>query len=307
MKMKKRESGGGANWMDTYGDMVTLLLCFFVLLYSMSTIDSAKWQAIVQSFNPSASRTQTETPGGSGPNADSNDGEGGPMPTPEPNDAQTPEEAQAEINAAIEQLYQAIQEYSQQNDVGKNMDVTKGDGYVFVSFNDAVFFNGDSFTLREDGRAVLDAVSAILDHAKQYIDEVRIMGHTAQARANQPNDTYKDRMLSSQRSTVATWYIQEHCGLDPARLVSVGYGQHRPIALNDVEEHRSQNRRVEMMITGLDVMNQMGDNIQQYYSLRQGEGTTNTTETSPAPEASPLPETSGASAASGAPAETGTP
>ena len=36
---KKKSGGGGANWMDTYGDMVTLLLCFFVMLYSMSTLD----------------------------------------------------------------------------------------------------------------------------------------------------------------------------------------------------------------------------------------------------------------------------
>ena len=39
---KKSSGGGGANWMDTYGDMVTLLLCFFVLLYSISTIDQDK-------------------------------------------------------------------------------------------------------------------------------------------------------------------------------------------------------------------------------------------------------------------------
>ena len=49
--MKKRRSGGGggggANWMDTYGDLVTLLLCFFVLLYSISSLDQAKWIMIV--------------------------------------------------------------------------------------------------------------------------------------------------------------------------------------------------------------------------------------------------------------------
>ena len=45
---KKGGGGGGANWMDTYGDMVTLLLCFFVLLYSMSTVSEEKWRALVQ-------------------------------------------------------------------------------------------------------------------------------------------------------------------------------------------------------------------------------------------------------------------
>ena len=51
-KDKKPEELG--SWMDTYGDMVTLLLCFFVLLYSMSSVDQSKWKLLVQSFNPSA-------------------------------------------------------------------------------------------------------------------------------------------------------------------------------------------------------------------------------------------------------------
>ena len=68
---KKRSSGGGANWMDTYGDMVTLLLCFFVLLYSMSTISTENWKALVMSFNPKARQIMTEVPsGGDGPSAD---------------------------------------------------------------------------------------------------------------------------------------------------------------------------------------------------------------------------------------------
>ena len=54
--MKKR--GGGedcGSWMDTYGDMVTLLLCFFVMLYSMSTIDQDKLKIFIQSIYPTAS------------------------------------------------------------------------------------------------------------------------------------------------------------------------------------------------------------------------------------------------------------
>jgi chemotaxis protein MotB len=43
----------GGSWMDTYGDLVTLLLTFFVLLYSFSSIDAAKWQELVESFTGS--------------------------------------------------------------------------------------------------------------------------------------------------------------------------------------------------------------------------------------------------------------
>ena len=57
---KKKSGGGGANWMDTYGDMVTLLLCFFVLLYSMSTISTENWKALVMSFNPDAQSLETK-------------------------------------------------------------------------------------------------------------------------------------------------------------------------------------------------------------------------------------------------------
>ena len=75
---KKKGGGGGANWMDTYGDMVTLLLCFFVLLYSMSTISEDKWKAIVQSFNPKAVVTTTDPSGMGGPFADPDVGDKNP-------------------------------------------------------------------------------------------------------------------------------------------------------------------------------------------------------------------------------------
>ena len=65
--MRKKRSGGGANWMDTYGDMVTLLLCFFVMLYSMSTLDQEKWIALVESFNPVAEAQHSGGGGGDNP------------------------------------------------------------------------------------------------------------------------------------------------------------------------------------------------------------------------------------------------
>jgi len=260
MKLKKKSGGGGASWMDTYGDMVTLLLCFFVLLYSMSTIDENKWKALVQSFNPNAVPSGVVDVGGSGPSADADLGAG-----------VDPATKQQQVDQAMDELYEQLKSYADSSQQGANIEVTKGDGYVFVSFNDAVFFFGDSYTLRPDGVSVLSAVSEILSRAEPYIDEVRVLGHTAQALPDTPNNPSNDRFLASNRATVATVYLQEHSTIDGARIVSVGYGQHRPVDSNATEETRSHNRRVELAITGYNVMDQLGDSIQQYQTMRVGQ------------------------------------
>ena len=269
MKKKKGGGGGGANWMDTYGDMVTLLLCFFVLLYSMSTISEDKWKAIVQSFNPDSLIEGSVAGGNEGPIADPVEGFGS-LADPEKSVDELAIEMAA-IAEALQQLYETLQNYVDENGMSQSIEVTSGDGYVFISFNDAVFFAGDSAVLLPLGQQVLDAVCAALDTAEPYIDEVRVMGHTAQARADVPNNVQVDRTLASMRSTNAVIYIQEHSILNPARLVTMGYGQWRPVDLNTDDAHRSHNRRVEILITGKDLFNQLGDSIQQYSSIRSGE------------------------------------
>ncbi len=266
IKKKSGGGGGGANWMDTYGDMVTLLLCFFVLLYSISTIDESKWKAIVQSFNPNAIPSATVNPGGSGPNADSNEGEGGPMG--ELSEQEIKELEQQEIDEALDALFQALQSYAAESEAGKNIEVTKGDGVVYVNFNDAVFFVADQWNMLPGGEEVLSAFCEILDQAEPYIDEVRVMGHTAQGTPGRPNTPFTDRQLSSMRGVVVTVFIQEHSNMDPARLVNEGLGQHRPIASNDTEETRVLNRRVEIAISGKNVLDELGDSIEQYYTDR---------------------------------------
>ena len=254
---KKKSSGGGANWMDTYGDMVTLLLCFFVLLYSMSTIDQEKWMLIVQSFNKDAIVSTDDTP--RGPEGEDQDEGGSDMPM-----------TQDDVETALDELFQYLQDYAQQDQLESSVAVSRGDGYVFISFNDAVFFDGDSYVLRSDGKEALDGIIPALTDAGPYIDELRVLGHTAQAAAHSPNNPTTDRFLASNRSTVVLLYLQENIPqeqLDPARLVGVQYGQWRPIASNDERETRSQNRRVELIITGRDLENTLSDSIKQYYSM----------------------------------------
>ena len=252
---KKRGGGGGANWMDTYGDMVTLLLCFFVMLYSMSTMDQEKWIALVESFNPDAVTEQN--PGGH----------------------EVSNVTQEQVDADIEELYQAMKDYVESENLTAQISITKGSGYVFVSFDNTVFFDGDSYTLRDDGKVVLDQVANSIAQVSKSIDEIRVLGHTAQEVADSPNNPTIDRFLATNRAAVVTVYLQEKNIIDPSRLVSVGYGQWRPVAENSDATGRAKNRRVELLVTGLDVESGIGDDIAQYYTMRSGQnGTSGETE-----------------------------
>ena len=235
--------------MDTYGDMVTLLLCFFVLLYSMSSISEEKYAALVMSFNPMAQQTITPIPDASTDGPSSDPCESGVAPTDNSEDRNL--KTQEEIDADIAALFQSLQEFTQSQ--SQNITVQQGGGKIYISFNQAVFFDGESSVLRPESYPVLDSVIEMLTGVKSSIDEIRVLGHTAQASANRPNRVSVDRSLASERATNVVIYIQEHSQLDPGRLISEGIGQWRPVASNDTREGRAANRRVEMIISGRDL------------------------------------------------------
>lgn len=245
---KKKSGGGGANWMDTYGDMVTLLLCFFVMLYSMSTMDQEKWIALVESFNPEA--VTESNPGGH------EVGTGAGV-------------SQADVQQMLDELYESMVQYVSTSGLTDSISLSQGSGYVFVSFDDTVFFDGDSYVLREEGKAVLDGIAEPIAAAAESINEIRVLGHTAQALPDTPNDVNADRFLASNRATVVTIYLQEKNIIDPARLISVGYGQWRPVSSNATSEERAHNRRVELVISGLEMDDGAGDSVTEYYTMRE--------------------------------------
>lgn len=238
MGRRKKPPEGGASWMDTYGDMVTLLLCFFVLLHSMSSMDAAKWEILVKSFNPKAAEVsqivmnETETEG----------------------DTEVSGSAKKPLDQVenFDDLYYALAEYVQENSLSGDVEVSKGDGFTFITFRNDIFFDGDSYVLKDNGKAVLNDLSVALGKTNDSIAEIQVLGHTSQAKPNEANEVVSDRFLSSNRATVVLVYLQQKNVVDPEKLVSSGYGQFRPISPFDTTEHRAKNRRVEILITKSD-------------------------------------------------------
>lgn len=256
---KKSSGGGGANWMDTYGDMVTLLLCFFVLLYSISTIDQQKWLIVVKSFNRNAVLEPDDVP--TGPVGNSASKGGDDMPA-------------TQVEQDLEELYEFLAAYAAGQEEG-TITVTKGSGYVFISFADAVFFGGDSAAILPTGREVLDSIIPALNEAGPSIDELKVIGHTAQA-GNRPNLTLNDRTLSGDRAAAVVAYVQDRIPaerLAPGRMLGVGAGQWRNVSPNDTEENKAKNRRVEMIVTGKDLDDILSDDFQKYQTMLKSTGT----------------------------------
>ncbi|CUX49293.1 OmpA/MotB family protein [Clostridium sp. C105KSO13] len=236
---KKQEESG--SWMDTYGDMVTLLLCFFVLLYSISSVDQTKWKNLVKSMNPEAAEAVQDK-------ADKV--------------ADSPKASESDSDVKFEELYNSLVQI--QNSAGESMDIqiARGDGYQFITFRDRVFFDGDSFVLKEEGKKVLDSFSAAIAPAAESVKEIQVLGHTTQADPAIQNELVSDRLLSSDRAAVVVAYIQGKNVIDPKKLVSAGYGQFRPIDTFETEEGRRQNRRVEILITQSGAVEQ---SLDEYY------------------------------------------
>lgn len=242
--MKRSHKDEGGSWMDTYGDMVTLLLCFFVLLYAISAVDQNKWQNLVESLNPKANSMSDQV--------NANDGEN-PL-----QDVVVPED--------FETLYENLKKEVEKNNLSDMIDVKKGDGYTFISFKSNICFDANSYVLRNEVKVILDSFCQILSNYTDDIGQIQILGHTAIASPGRQINVVNDRFLSANRATSVLIYIQEKNIFDPAKLVAIGYGQYRPIADNNTTEGRASNRRVEILITKSDaVVRSLDDYYKEVY------------------------------------------
>ena len=265
MSKKNRPTDSGGNWMDTYGDMVTLLLTFFIMLYSMSNLDAQKWSIFVKSI-PSIQNQGSENITINSQMSD----------TPEV-DSKGQEIGQEDLQAEdVNKLYLTIAESLNQSGV-KDVTVIRGDDYTYVSFANSVFFDANSSVLTREGQAVLYTFAKAIAPAAGGIEQVNIMSHTAKVTDNSqinPQTIRKDRILSAMRSAEVCIYLQHQNVIKPEKLVDISYGEYRPIADNSTEEGRIKNRRIEFLL--LDNGAKEKDLDEYYKEFKSGEYTNTT-------------------------------
>lgn len=234
---------GAPAWMTTYGDMVTLVLTFFVLLFAMSTIDTKKWEAIAMSFSGNrivaiepldpdlASKQLTEM-----------------VITPRP--VSRPANNQDENVEQFNELFERIQSYIEDNGLDYQLGVSLSDNVIVLRVKDSALFDSGSSDIRSDAIEILNRVADLFDEYSDNLSGIKIEGHTD----NVPIHTAKYNSnweLSVARASSVVQFLLRNTVIPPAKYELAGYGEYHPIAGNDTEDGKAKNRRVDFVITGI--------------------------------------------------------
>jgi chemotaxis protein MotB len=313
-------------WAIPYGDLVTLLLAFFVVMYAISSVNAGKYRVLSDSlfaaFN-GAPRTMQPIQVGDkqvGTGADLNatvvqqsqlEGREQSRLAPVPVAAgmskgagRSPVEAiklPAQATAAAAALSKVADEVSHAMDQLVRKDqvtIRRSDFWIEVEMKTDILFPSGSARLAEDAVPIIERLGGVL---APFPNPIRVEGHTD----DKPIKTAlfsSNWELSAARAGSVVRVLSTH-GVAPGRLAVIGYGEQRPLKPNDSPEGRNANRRVVIVILSTELMHQP-DPAQPTTSpagIAPEPAAPGTAAASPAPQAPEVPSTPVAPAVQPAP------
>lgn len=228
MRKDKREDSQGSSphWMTTYADMVTLLLTFFVLLISFSTISEIKFDAAISSLKGALGVL------------DKSDGIV---------DGMTVEISTDEV-LRRKNLYEDVMKLKEiAKELGYEEDVSieaTGTG-MLIQLGDRVLFDLGKADLKPEAYPILEIIGKTV---KEQSKEVLVCGHTDDLPINTPKFP-SNWELSTARAVTVVKYLINSANVPPEILGATGYSEYRPLVPNDSPENRKKNRRVEFLVT----------------------------------------------------------
>lgn len=223
-------SAGAPAWMTTYADLMSLLLCFFVLLLSIANVDVRRFEQAAGSLRTTFSSSV---------------------------EALNPQGAEASRFAPpIEAIASLSQRHQRDRQLTRDMTRRLGEDRlhggitlqttahgVAIRVPGGSFFGEGNDTLEPESQAVLAEIAGLL---RVYPHDLRIEGHTDDALPageRFPSNWH----LSSARAIAALRWLVEREGIDPRRLSATGFADTRPVSPNDTSDNRSRNRRLEFV------------------------------------------------------------
>jgi len=262
-RVKHEEHQNHEAWAIPYGDLITLLLAFFVVMYSISTVNEGKYRAVSDSLKAAfagAPHTVNPIEVGQG-HSGAGDGRGAAMAqnnliigkasevitpiasSPSAQKSSASAASSASSMSAMDQVINKVESEMTSLVESQQLVITRHAYGVEIALRTDILFPSGSATLSPSARAVLEKLA---DTLKSLSYPMRVEGHTD----NRPINTFNfpsNWELSAARAASVVHLFTER-GIDASRLAVIGLGEYRPQGDNNTEEGRNANRRVVIVI-----------------------------------------------------------
>jgi len=216
----ENELNKGALWAVTYGDMMSYLMIFFLILFSFSMAKDDK--SNVKQYEESLNQIQKAF--------------GGKV------DVKRMEKARLQSNE--QDMENRLREKMNNQQFSKFVQIESNSKKIKLVLTDAILFDSGRAELKENAKKVLADIAGEL---KNMPNEVLIEGHTDNVPIKSGQYT-SNWALSMSRAYSVVDYMQK-LGIAPERLAGLGYGEYRPLTANATPEERAKNRRIEISLT----------------------------------------------------------
>ncbi len=228
-------------WVVSYADFITLLLAFFVVMYSISSVNEGKYKALSESLEGVFRGVNSSLEAASNPQLSAEQGSTGRQdPAPEFNTETAVDPATLQlrqIEAVARNEFQALMEDG-------DLSISGSELWLEIEIQSSLLFASGSAEPSLDADDVLEALAAIL---KRYQNPIHVEGFTD----NRPIQSalYPSNWELSVARAAGVVRMLSHFGVAPQRMAAVGYGEYQPKVSNVTARGRSKNRRVKIIVS----------------------------------------------------------
>jgi len=234
---KPHEEHEGEAWLLPYSDLMTLLLALFIALFAISQTDQKKLAQMSQAFSAAFNMGGPSFFDQAGPNVS--------QQREIMSDEDQGNQAYIQENEALEAIKKEMDEYIKQNNLQDELSTQLEEEGLMIRIKEKALFPSGSAELVAESQRIGPLVAGLL---ASIPERVLISGHTDNVPINTAQYPSNWELSSTRALTFMKFLLSLNSSLNPARFSAIGYSEYRPIATNDTEEGKQQNRRVEILI-----------------------------------------------------------